>query len=209
MGLRVCSHCCIACMCVAVLCDHARSIGRRVRKAVSYPRHWNARPQFACAPAGSSLHIVVQTVIVMNPCTNFFFTALANVDRIVTRLCVCRVEDYWHGYKLFCYSFYSHSVVHESEFRRSKLGAANLPKLFDCAVYLLLSMPCCRAGLLRSFPVVLSTLAFPQGGLCCNIAVICLLPPDIPSETPACSFSLWWRCSASGSCRRIVVTSSL
>ena len=35
----------------------------------------------------------------------------------------CRVEDYWQGYKLFCYAFYSHSEAHESEFRNSKLGA--------------------------------------------------------------------------------------
>lgn len=34
-----------------------------------------------------------------------------------------RVEDYWEGYKLFCYSYYSHSVAHEEEFRRCKLGA--------------------------------------------------------------------------------------
>lgn len=37
-------------------------------------------------------------------------------------VCVCRVEDYWVGYKLFCYAYYSHSVSHESEFRLSKLG---------------------------------------------------------------------------------------
>ena len=35
----------------------------------------------------------------------------------------CRVEDYWHGYKLFCYAYYSNSEAHESEFRNSKLGA--------------------------------------------------------------------------------------
>ena len=41
----------------------------------------------------------------------------------VTRLeCVCRVADYWEGYKLFCYAFYSHSLQHEFEFRQSKLG---------------------------------------------------------------------------------------
>ena len=35
---------------------------------------------------------------------------------------VCRVEDYWQGYKLFCYAYYSHSLRHESEFRATKLG---------------------------------------------------------------------------------------
>lgn len=38
--------------------------------------------------------------------------------------CRCRVEDYWHGYKQFCYAYYSHSLAHESEFRESKSGAS-------------------------------------------------------------------------------------
>ena len=33
-----------------------------------------------------------------------------------------RVEDYWRGYKLFCYAYYSNSAAHESEFRDCKLG---------------------------------------------------------------------------------------
>ena len=43
-------------------------------------------------------------------------------DFIDCIVCVCRVEDYWVGYKLFCYAYYSHSVSHEFEFRLSKLG---------------------------------------------------------------------------------------
>lgn len=39
-------------------------------------------------------------------------------------LYVCRVQDYWEGYKLFCYAFYSHSAQHEIEFRQSKLGSS-------------------------------------------------------------------------------------
>jgi hypothetical protein len=34
----------------------------------------------------------------------------------------CRVHDFWEGYKLFCYGYYSNSCQHESEFRASKLG---------------------------------------------------------------------------------------
>jgi hypothetical protein len=43
-----------------------------------------------------------------------------------------RVDDYWHGYKLFCYAYYSNSVAHEAEFRHSKLGAlqSSLPVYF-------------------------------------------------------------------------------
>ena len=36
--------------------------------------------------------------------------------------CVCRLQDYWLGYKLFAYAYYSHSATHESEFKVSKLG---------------------------------------------------------------------------------------
>ena len=42
---------------------------------------------------------------------------VANLQNIV-----CRPEDYWIGYKLFCYAYYSHSFPHESEFRHTKLG---------------------------------------------------------------------------------------
>lgn len=35
---------------------------------------------------------------------------------------MCRVEDYWIGYKLFCFAYYSNSRQHESEFEQSKLG---------------------------------------------------------------------------------------
>jgi hypothetical protein len=33
-----------------------------------------------------------------------------------------RAEDFWVGYKLFCYVFYSNSSEHEADFRESKLG---------------------------------------------------------------------------------------
>ena len=46
-----------------------------------------------------------------------------NYASIDLRECVHRVEDYWQGYKLFCYAYYLHSAQHESEFRESKLGA--------------------------------------------------------------------------------------
>ena len=49
---------------------------------------------------------------------------------IVFRVCVCRARDYWQGYKLFCYAYYSHSALHESEFRQSKLGSCTTSTLF-------------------------------------------------------------------------------
>lgn len=37
---------------------------------------------------------------------------------------VCRADDYWEGFKLFCYGYYSHSLQHEHEFRECKLGSS-------------------------------------------------------------------------------------
>ena len=42
-------------------------------------------------------------------------------------LCVCSVEDYWIGYKMFCFAYYSNSSQHEAEFQRSKLGWSRCP----------------------------------------------------------------------------------
>ena len=41
---------------------------------------------------------------------------------VAMRTLVCRAKDHWEGYKIFCYAYYSHSSVHESVFRNSKLG---------------------------------------------------------------------------------------
>jgi hypothetical protein len=50
------------------------------------------------------------------------FTMCSNdVFSIELHECVCRVDDYWFGYKLYCYA-YAHSFQHETEFRQSKLG---------------------------------------------------------------------------------------
>lgn len=37
----------------------------------------------------------------------------------------CSAEDFWLGYKSFCYAYYSHSSQHESEFRLCKLGSCS------------------------------------------------------------------------------------
>ena len=42
---------------------------------------------------------------------------------------VCRPEDYWLGYKFFCFAYYSHSIQHEMEFQNSKLGSCICFKL--------------------------------------------------------------------------------
>ena len=44
------------------------------------------------------------------------------------KLCVwiylCRAEDYWVGYKFFCFDYYSHSLQHQHEFRECKLRSS-------------------------------------------------------------------------------------
>ena len=37
-------------------------------------------------------------------------------------VCVHSLQDYWEGYKIFCYGYYSNSVRHAAEFRDTKLG---------------------------------------------------------------------------------------
>jgi hypothetical protein len=55
---------------------------------------------------------------------------------------VCRVDDYWLGYKFFCYAYYSRSVQHEAEFRESILGACFFPPSCIFCPSLWNSLPC-------------------------------------------------------------------
>lgn len=41
---------------------------------------------------------------------------------VASPACDSRAEDYWEGYKLFCYAYYSHSSQHETAFKETKLG---------------------------------------------------------------------------------------
>lgn len=72
------------------------------------------------------------------------------VRHIVTRIYFCRVEDYWQGYKLFCYAYYARSIRHEAEFRESKLGSLISPSVSVLGV-LWLWPPRRRHGFFISF----------------------------------------------------------
>ena len=48
---------------------------------------------------------------------------------------VRRPEDYWLGYKFFCYAYYSHSMQHESEFQHPKLGSCISGEIRLCVVW--------------------------------------------------------------------------
>lgn len=66
------------------------------------------------------------------------------------RRCLCRALDYWQGYKYFCYAYYSHSQLHEPEFRATKLGSC-----FRSTAWVIAKVLC-------SF---LTPLCFASGGL--------------------------------------------
>lgn len=65
--------------------------------------------------------------IVLPSNLHHFVNTRCNLLPILLWHLVCRVDDYWLGYKLFCYAYYSRSVQHEAEFRESKLGACFFP----------------------------------------------------------------------------------
>ena len=70
-----------------------------------------------------ALNLGVTTFGLVFECTCNCFTMCMNVVfAIELQTCVCRVADYWLGYKLYCYAYYAHSFEHEAEFRQSKLG---------------------------------------------------------------------------------------
>ena len=64
-----------------------------------------------------------RTAVSVHSCTVVVATLGNILCHIDSCLHVCRVEDYWVGYKFFCFAFYSHSLQHESEFWQCKLGA--------------------------------------------------------------------------------------
>ena len=73
-------------------------------------------------------------------CSSLFRRSVGFIDLL---WCVCSVQDYWEGYKLFCYAYYSHFARHAIEFRESKLGECALcaPLVFHFLA-LHLACPC-------------------------------------------------------------------
>lgn len=81
--------------------------------------------------------------------------------------CLCRAEDYWLGYKLFCYAYYSHSSTHEAEFQATKLGSTSSSALdfavFQCGILcsgVFASMVCCLGRLLSDVCAVTGQLVW-------------------------------------------------
>ena len=129
-------------------------------------------------------------------CSNSWF--------VIFWIYVCRVEDYWEGYKLFCYAYYLHSFQHESEFQQSELGSwfCSINLVFVVVYWFALPF---RAPMTRycMWLLMASTMAkFAQGSLCGDNIVGCLFPPIICSALHACNFCLLWKCIVSGSWKR-------
>ena len=82
--------------------------------------------------------------------------------------CRCSAADFWHGYKIFCYAYYSHSAPHECEFRETKLGECCPPPVF--CFHLLCSLRCC----LLHFNVLCVRLMSPCCGWPCRAASVAL-----------------------------------
>lgn len=76
-----------------------------------------------------ALKLGVITFGIVFECTCNCLTMCSNtVFAIELQTCVCRVDDYWLGYKLYCYAYYAHSFQHEAKFRQSKLGWWMVPR---------------------------------------------------------------------------------
>ena len=119
--------------------------------------------------------------------------------------CVCRVEDYWLGYKLFCYAYYSHSISHESEFRLSKLGLCIFPFRGAHFFQFFLFWVACGSFTLCPSCIVFESLqiyACAQVVLSGAIMWVSLVLPTMLSAPHAHNCSLLWRCTASGTWRR-------
>lgn len=92
-----------------------------------------------------------------------------------------RVQDYWCGYKFFCYAYYSHSVQHESEFADCKLGSCHssisriyFARLVSCWFHLLLGFSACM--------LCLYLMGFP-GCLCCAGRLLWRRLPRLPAPS--------------------------
>ena len=127
---------------------------------------------------------------------------LYHIDR---RMYVCRAEDYWEGYKLFCYAYYSHSLQHELQFQQSKLGLSmSWAPSSSCASYFQSSCHVCYCfSRLCSIDRGALLLFHTQGALCGNVIVFYQVLPTIPSATHAHNYFHLWKCIASMNCKRI------
>ena len=120
---------------------------------------------------------------------------------------LCRVEDFWVGYKLFCYAFYSNSVQHEGEFQQSKLGLWFFPSsMFQCTLSFIPppNLPCHLVSVI--FRNALAICMCGQDNLFGDATLIRLHPRAECFAQHAHRCFLWSRCIVGGNYRRIVAT---
>lgn len=122
-------------------------------------------------------------------------------------LCVYRAEDYWIGYKLFCFAYYLNSRQHEAEFEHSKLGQFIHCRARHCALSFSSSFNS-KFSSNVFFDLALKVGEFIfilQGSLCGGATRVFHDLPIVCSAPRACICFLLWRCFVNGSCRMIVV----
>ena len=132
-------------------------------------------------------------------------------------LCACllgwffSVQDFWCGFKFFCYAYFSHSVGHESEFWDSKLGSCHSTissppfcfsglRLDFCLLWDALRVLC-----VRGFRVSMA-IGFLQVSSYGAVSVGCPHLCIVQFAMPACSCSPAWSCYANVSSMKIATT---
>ena len=117
---------------------------------------------------------------------------------------VCRPEDFWQGFKLFSYAYYSHTRAHESKFRATKLGewsrfagCITVPQFCCVLVFCVLWPATPFQGVDRQRISFHSQDAWSGVGM-----VVCILRRRRLCATCARSCYLFLKCTAGESCRR-------
>jgi hypothetical protein len=125
-----------SCMCEASCCRHTVRWRQTILSRVTvnffyfFPSPLSPRCKVMCSAPPASVNSValgatgsMWPLQFRPPCA----CAVLRFPSLIKHLFVRRAEDYWLGYKLFCFGYYSHSPQHVLEFRESKLGSIISP----------------------------------------------------------------------------------
>ena len=145
---------------------------------------------FHCKAPLSATHLLTSVCAVLLPPPLFFH----------------RAEDYWIGYKLFCFAYYSNSRQHEVEFEHSKLGGfiGSSARHFASSFSSSFSSKFSSCVFLGWALEVGEFILYLQGTLCGGVTGVFHDLPIGCFAPRACICFLLWRCFVNGSCRMIV-----
>ena len=135
------THACAEVLAVDIQCvgDNHYSPGLRTIFLVLFPAPYRRVAILRCpAPPGSCNSEALGATAPMRPsqfrppCP----CAFLRFPSLIKDFFVRRAEDYWLGYKFFCFAYYSHSPPHVLQFRESKLGSIISPPPPDVSLFL-------------------------------------------------------------------------